>query len=183
VSILTKSTKIEQALAWKKAIIDSAPEAIEYFLPDIAADIDKSKKIVNLDLMVKGLKNSDVILEAPIKGQSQSKIKAKTVTCLIAQHFGDDEDIGARMYELYLRLRARRHQAQTILVLVIYTDHSENVNSYTETVFDLKITFKFRIFHLINSQIDELKRDTSPFGQLLYAGRMAYDLDNKPNNS
>ncbi|MDR3280436.1 MAG: hypothetical protein LBT23_07980, partial [Synergistaceae bacterium] len=63
--------------AWKRAIIDGARDAMTYFMPDLAADMDASREvsgIIDLALPLegsnsdKGTRYSDVFLNVPLIG-------------------------------------------------------------------------------------------------------------------
>jgi hypothetical protein len=164
---MEKLTKFEQALIWKRALINLAPDAIDYFMPDLAAEVDKSREIRCLGYKAKALKEYDVILEVPVG-------KHEFVTCLIAQHFTKDEDIGARVFEIYVRLRGWRPGRTT--VLVIYLDESEDINSHTESMYGVETTLNFKTYHLLKCDIEEVKHDKRAFARIIYPGRMAHDI-------
>ena len=64
-------------VAWKRAIADGARDAIAYFMPDLAADMDASREITGITGMElpvkdsdsdKDMRVSDVFLNVPVKG-------------------------------------------------------------------------------------------------------------------
>jgi hypothetical protein len=46
-------------VAWKRAIADGAKDAIAYFMPDLASDMDTSREITGLTGMELPVKDSD----------------------------------------------------------------------------------------------------------------------------
>jgi hypothetical protein len=89
-------------VAWKWAIVDGARDAIEYFMPDLASDMDTSREVTGIrgmELPVKGSDSdkdmlvSDVFLNVPVKrGEDWS------VACLAEQQDKNDEGFAGRIF-------------------------------------------------------------------------------------
>jgi hypothetical protein len=108
-------------VAWKKAIIDGARDAIAYFMPDLASDMDASREVIGITGMElpikgagsdKGMKVSDVFLNVPVRGGDDW-----SVACLIEQQHGNDKCFGARVFDSYICLRAQRPPGRTTALL------------------------------------------------------------------
>ena len=72
-------------VAWKRAIADGARDAMAYFMPDLAADMDASREITGItgmELPVRGsdtdkdMRVSDVFLNVPVKGGEDWSVPA-----------------------------------------------------------------------------------------------------------
>ncbi|MDR1471420.1 MAG: hypothetical protein LBS75_02765 [Synergistaceae bacterium] len=165
-------------VAWKKAIIDGARDAIAYFMPDLAADMDTSREVIGITGMElpvkdsdsdKDMRVSDVFLNVPVKGGEDW-----SVACLAEQQDAHDDLFAARVFDSVLRLRASR-PAGRVTGFVIYTGDSKDVNLYTETCYGLELSLKFRSFHIPSYAAKELRCDNRPFARVMYAGRMSYE--------
>jgi hypothetical protein len=165
-------------VAWKRAIADGARDAIAYFMPDLAADMDTSREvtgITGMELPVKdsdsdkGMLVSDVFLNVPVKdGDDWS------VACLTEQQDEQDNLFADRMFNSIVRLRASR-PAGSVTGFAIYTGDAKNVNLYTETCYGLEISMKFRSFHVRGYSMEDLREDMRPFARVMYAGRLSLE--------
>ncbi|MDR1515123.1 MAG: hypothetical protein LBS45_05460 [Synergistaceae bacterium] len=164
--------------AWKRAIADGAKDAIAYFMPDLADDMDASREVTaisGMELPVKDsdsdkdMRLSDVFLNVPVKGGEDW-----SVACLAEQQDAHDNCFAARMFDSVVRLRASR-PAGRVTGFAIYTGSSKDVDSYTETCYGLEISLRFRAFHLPSCRIGELREDKRPFARVMYAGRLSLE--------
>jgi hypothetical protein len=168
-------------VAWKRAIVDGASEALEYFMPDLAFDRDTSREIVGItgaELSIsgsatdKGMLVSDVFLNVPVTGGEDW-----SVVCLAEQQHENDKEFAGRMFDSWVRLRAQRPVGRTT-GFAIYTGSSGNVDSYTESCYGLEATLKFRTFHVPSYNVEELREDKRPFALVMYAGRLSLESGN-----
>jgi hypothetical protein len=165
-------------VAWKQAIVDGARDAIGYFMPDLASDMDSSREVTGITGMElqragsdsdKGMLVSDVFLNVPVTGGEDW-----SVACLAEQQDERDENFAMRMFDSYVRLRAQRPAGRTT-GFAIYTGNAENVNSYSESCYGFEASIKFRAFHLPSRKAEELREDKRPFARVMYAGRLALE--------
>jgi predicted transposase YdaD len=163
-------------IAWKRAIADGARDAIEYFMPDLAADMDSLREvtaITDLELPLEGsdsdkdMRVSDVFLSVPLIGGEEWN-----VACFVEQQHENDTSFGARMFDSYVRLRAQRRPGRTT-GFAIFTGNSKDVSSYTESCYGFEASINFRTFHLPSCSAKELKEDKRPFARVLYAGLLS----------
>jgi hypothetical protein len=168
-------------VAWKRAIADGARDAIAYFMPDLASDMDTSREvtaITGMELPVKdsnsdkGMLVSDVFLNVPVKGGEDWN-----VACLAEQQDADEKgerDLAARMFDSLVRLMASR-PAGRVTGFAVYTGSAKDVNSYTKSCYGFEATVKFRTFHVPSYSAEELREDRRPFARVVYAGRLSYE--------
>jgi hypothetical protein len=105
-------------VAWKKAIIDGARDAIAYFMPDLASDMDASREVIGITGMElpvkdsdsdKDMRISDIFLNVPVKGGEDW-----SVACLAEQQDAEEKGergakgFAARMFDSLVRLMAGR---------------------------------------------------------------------------
>jgi hypothetical protein len=99
--------------AWKKALADGARSAIDYFMPDLAADMDPSMELTaipGIELPVigsdsetdKDMRISDIFLNVPLRGGED-----RNIALLVEQQHSDDDTFALKMLELYVRLREK----------------------------------------------------------------------------
>ncbi|MDR3354286.1 MAG: hypothetical protein LBO21_04555 [Synergistaceae bacterium] len=167
--------------AWKQALVDGAREAIEYFMPDLASDMDTSREITGMtgaELPVAGSDSdkdmlvSDVFLNIPVTGGEDWN-----VVCLAEQQDAHDNSFAARMFDSWVRIRASRPAGRTT-GFAIYTGDSKNVSSYAESCYGLEATLRFRTFHLPSYSVEELREDNRPFARVMHAGRLSLESGN-----
>jgi hypothetical protein len=134
-------------VAWKRAIADGARDAIAYFMPDPASDMDASREVTSISGMElpvkdsdsdKDMRVSDVFLNVPVKGGEDW-----SVACLAEQQHADEKgehgkkSLAERVFDSVVRLRASR-PAGRVTGFAIYTGSSKDVNFYTETCYGLE---------------------------------------------
>jgi len=167
--------------AWKRALVDGARDALTYFMPDLAADMDTSKEVTGITDFALPLEDSDsdrhtrfsdVFLNVPLIGGEDWN-----VACFAEQqHESDrhepDSSFGERMFDSYVRLRAQRLRGRTT-GFAIFTGDSEDVKSYIETCYGFEVSIKFRTFYLPGYDMEELREDKRPFARVMYAGRLS----------
>jgi hypothetical protein len=167
--------------AWKRAIADGAKDAIGYFMPDLAADMDVSKKITGIAGMELPMKDSDsdkdmlvsdIFLSVPVVGGEDWN-----VGCLIEQQHELDKEFTARIFDSWVRLRASRPVGRTT-AFAIYTGDAKDVNFHTETCYGFRASIEFRTFHLPSYDVEKLRQDKRPFGRVMYAGRLSLGTEN-----
>jgi hypothetical protein len=165
-------------VAWKWAIIDGARDAIEYFMPDLASDMDTSREVTGIrgmELPVKGSDSdndmlvSDVFLNVPVKGGEDW-----SVACLTEQQHKNDEGFAGRVFGSWIQLRASRPTGK-VTGFVIYSGDSRDVNLYTEKCYGMEVSLKFRTFHVPSCSVEELRNDRRPFARVMYAGRLSLE--------
>jgi hypothetical protein len=168
-------------VAWKWAIVDGARDAIGYFMPDLASDMDLSKEITAITGMElpkrssdsdKGMLVSDIFLNVPVIGGEDWDI-----ACIAEQQHEPDKNLVERVFDSWVRLRAQRSARRTT-AFVLYTGDSKNVNFYTESCFGLEASLKFRAFHLPSYDLEALRNDKRPFARVMYAGRLSLGTEN-----
>jgi hypothetical protein len=164
-------------VAWKQAIVDGARDAIGYFMPDLASDMDVSREVTGITGMElrrtgadsdKGMLVSDVFLNVPVAAGGEDW----SVACLVEQQDDNDDSFGSRMFDSYVRLRASRQTGRTT-GFAVYTGNSKNVNSYSESCYGLKVSLEFRAFHIPSCDVEELREDKRPFARVAYASRLS----------
>ncbi|MDR1731728.1 MAG: hypothetical protein LBR61_06490, partial [Synergistaceae bacterium] len=167
--------------AWKRAIVDGAKDAVGYFMPDLAADMDASRDITGISGMElpkkdsdsdKDMLVSDIFLSVPVVGGEDWN-----VACLVEQQHASDKEFTGRIFDSWVRLRASRPVGRTT-AFAVYTGDSKDVNFHTETCYGLEASLKFRTFHLPSYDMEELRQDKRPFGRVMYAGRLSLGTEN-----
>ncbi|MDR1516398.1 MAG: hypothetical protein LBS45_11960 [Synergistaceae bacterium] len=171
-------------IAWKLAIADGAKDAIAYFMPDLASDMDASREVTaisGMELPVKGSNSdkgmlvSDVFLNVPVKGGEDWGI-----ACVVEQQHDDEKgergekNFAARMFDSLVRLMASR-PADKVTGFVVYTGSTKDVNSYTVSCYGMEATIKFRTFHVPSYSLEALRNDKRPFARVVYAGRLSLE--------
>jgi predicted transposase YdaD len=164
-------------LAWKEVLSDGAKSAIEYLLPDLAADMDPTKELTGIPGMElfsdasdsdKYMRVLDVYFDVPMLNEENGN-----VALFIEQQHEGDKSFGRRVFDTYVRLREKRRVRTT--GAAIYTGDSPDVNTYTESCYGFEVSVKFRTYHLPSKDLDALRDDTRPFARVMLAGRLSFD--------
>ncbi|MDR1977905.1 MAG: hypothetical protein LBQ42_04145 [Synergistaceae bacterium] len=165
-------------VAWKKALCDGAGSAIEYFLPDLAADMDLSREvtaITGLELHSSStdsdrwMRVSDVFLSVPLQNEESGN-----VALFVEQQHEEEEDFALRVFETYCRLKEKTRKKTT--GLVIYTGSARPVNNYFDSCYGFEVSVKYNVFHLPGRSLEELRKDKRPFARVVLAGRLSLDV-------
>jgi predicted transposase YdaD len=164
-------------MAWKEALRNGAQSAIEYFMPDLAADMDSTRALTGIPGMElypegansdKGMRVSDVFFDVPMRDGENGNVALFT-----EQQDEEDKEFALRVFETYIRMRKRQRARTT--GFVIYTGDSPNVDTYSESCYGFEVSVKFRTFHLSSMNVDELRADKRPFGRVVLAARLSLD--------
>jgi hypothetical protein len=168
--------------AWKEVLCDGARSAIEYFMPDLAADMDPSKELNSIPGMElfsqgsnsdKGMRVLDLFFDVPMLDGENGNLALFT-----EQQHENDEEFARRMFDTYIRLREKRRVRTT--GFAIYTGNSEDVSTYFESCYGFEVSVKFRTFHISSKSINELESDKRPFGRVVLASRLSLEAGDSP---
>ena len=164
-------------MAWKEVLSDGAQSAIEYLMPDLAADMDPTRELTGIPGVElypegsdsdKGGRVLDVFFDVPMLGGGN-----ENVALFIEQQHREDEAFGLRVFETFICLREKRRVRTT--GFAIFTGSSPNVNTYSESCYGFEVSVKFGTFHLPSKSADELREDKRPFARVMLAGRLSLD--------
>ncbi|MDR1732180.1 MAG: Rpn family recombination-promoting nuclease/putative transposase, partial [Synergistaceae bacterium] len=169
--------------AWKKALTNGGRSAIEYFMPDLAADMDLTRELtgttgVELQKSDADSDNDmrvlDVLFDVPLK-----EGKNGDLALFIEQQHDTDEDFALRMVETYVRLKElKRHNLTT--GFAIFTGNSPDMGFWFDSCYGFEVSVKYRTFHLPSRNLEELRKDRRPFAQVMLAGRLSLDAGDDP---
>jgi hypothetical protein len=162
--------------AWKEVLCHSGHSAIEYLMPDLAADMDPTGKINSTsgeELFSEG-SDSDKYMRVPdaffnipmLHGVSEN------VAFFAEQQHEPSADLPRKVFDVFVRVREKRRQPTTCIVIYTGKD-SSNVNTYVESCYGFKVTAEFRTYYLPEKNADELRADNHPFARIMQAGRLA----------
>ena len=175
VTEVTENPRMWRDRAWKEVLCDGAQSAIEYFMPDLASDMDTTKEMTGIpgvELHSGGLDSdehmrvTDVFFDVPMRDG-----KSESLALFIEQQHEKHEQFALRVFETYIRLREKRRARTT--GFVIYTGNAPNVETYSESCYGFEVSVKFRTFHLPSKSADELSKDERPFGRVILAGYLS----------
>jgi predicted transposase YdaD len=166
--------------AWKEIISDCPRSAIEYLMPDLAADMKPVRKLDGIsgrELFSKGSDSdkhmlvNDIFFKIPmLDGESGN------IAFFLEQQHEPNMDLPRRVFETYIRLREKLRLRTTCIV--IYTGSSPNVSTYAESCYGFKVAVEFRTYCLPEKNVDELRADNRPFAPVMLAGRLSLDAGN-----
>jgi hypothetical protein len=163
--------------AWKEVLCDGAESAIEYFMPDLAADMDPTREIDGIpgrELFSeasdsdKHMLEPDVFFNIPMLNGENGNI-----ALFAEQQHEPNENLPRRVFETYIRLREKLRLRTTCIV--VYTGSSPNVDTYAESCYGCEVSMKYRTYYLPEKSADELRADNHPFARVMLAGRLSLD--------
>ena len=174
---VTENLHMWRDRAWKEVLCDGAQSAIEYFMPDLASDMDTTKEIKGIpgvELHSDGsdsnehMRITDVFFDIPMRDG-----KSESLALFVEQQHEKHDEFPLRMFETYIRLREKQRTRTT--GFVIYTGNAPNVETYTESCYGFEVSVRFRTFHLPSKSAEELRKDNRAFGRVILAGRLSLD--------
>ena len=167
--------------AWKEVISDCPRSAIEFLMPDLAADMaDDMKPVRKLDGISgrelhskgtdsdRGMLVNDLFFNIPMLDG-----ECGNIAFFIEQMHEKSDELPRRVFDTFVRLREKLRLRTTCLV--IFTGSSPNMNTYVETCYGCEVTMKYRTYYLPEKSADELRADKRPFAPVMLAGRLALD--------
>jgi hypothetical protein len=163
--------------AWKIVLCSVAESAIDYLMPDLAADMDRTKEIntvSGIELFSEGsdtnkyMREADVFFNIPmLSGEDES------VALFAEQQHETDVSLPERIFQTYVRLREKWRLPTTCIV--IYTGSAPDVNTYAVSSYGLEISMKYRTCYVPGMNADELRADNRPFARVMQAARLSLD--------
>ncbi|GHS95361.1 hypothetical protein AGMMS50276_10660 [Synergistales bacterium] len=166
---------------WKSILIKMPDEAIEFFLPDLAAKRDHSQKILFLrdehpvinSGTDKDMRVSDACFGIPLLNDKIQRV----ALYVEQQHWRDEnfENFARRMFEGYYRASDRLRVPVTSLA--IFTGNIEEVDSYHEVCFGTEVLFKYNTYSVRYADIEELKHDKRAFAICVLAAILMLKAD------
>jgi hypothetical protein len=162
--------------AWKDVLHENADDAISFFMPELAAERDYSKKPQSGDPQHpaiggdsnKGERTSDLCLSLPIKTGGTSR-----AVFLVEQQHEKDESLPLRMFQSYYR--ACDEYASPVTSLAIFTGGAKPVDTYTNMWYGTSVSFTYNIYSVLGADAEELKRDKRIFALPVLAAKRMLD--------
>jgi hypothetical protein len=169
--------------AWKKVLSDGADDAIDFFLPELSRDRDKSKEIELAGGELQGIgadsdrraRIADVCFSAPIITGTSCK-----VGCIIEQQHDDDKDFAEKIFRGFYRLKDRLNDDVT--ALAIFTGNARNRDKYEYHCYGVNLGFGFNTYHVMSQNTERLKQDGRVFATVVLAARMMMEAGSDPQS-
>ena len=167
--------------AWKKVLSDGADDAIDFFLPELAKDRDRSKEVEMAGGELQGIGSdsdrrariADVCFSVPLKTGESCK-----VGCVVEQQHDDDRWIAGKIFRGFYRLSDRLNDDVT--ALVIFTGNAKNRDEYQYSCYGANLSFRYNTYHVMSQDIERLKQDERSFAPVVLAARMMAAAGGKP---
>jgi hypothetical protein len=167
--------------AWKRVLSDGADDAIDFFLPGLSKDRDKSKEVELTGGEFPGIGSdsdkhariADVCFSVPLKTSESCK-----VGCVVEQQHEDDKGFAVRIFREFYRLSDRLNDDVT--ALAIFTGNSRDRNEYKYSCYGANLSFSYNTYHVMSQDIERLKEDERAFAPVVLAARMMMAAGGKP---
>jgi hypothetical protein len=168
--------------AWKEVISDCGDDAIDFFLPDLSKDMDRSRELglIKGELPAigsdsdKGGRIADVCFSVPLKTGESCKIG-----CVLEQQHEDDKGFARRMFRGFYRLSD--HLNDDVTALAIFTGNSKNRDEYQYSCYGVNLSFRYNTYHVMKQRIESLRQDERVFAPVVLAARMMMEAKGEPN--
>jgi hypothetical protein len=163
--------------AWKIVLCSGAESAIDYLMPDLAADMDREREINSVSGVElfseasdtnKYMRETDVFFNIPMLGGENG-----SVAMFCEQQHESDDSLPERVFETFVRLREKWRLPTTCIV--IYTGSAPNVNTYAISSYGCKVSMEYRTCYVPGMNADELRADNHPFARVMQAARLSLD--------
>ncbi|MDR1944392.1 MAG: hypothetical protein LBQ19_06175, partial [Synergistaceae bacterium] len=168
--------------AWKDMLIQETDDAIEFFMPDLAADRDYTKdaELMSEDMpgieadTNKGGRVADLCLSVHLLGGGIQR-----VTLLIEQQHEPYSGFARRMYtEFY---RASDRLKYPVASLAIFTGKSWYAGPYEYECYGTRLNFEYNVFRVAEADIESLRGDERPFAVVVLAAALMLEAGDDPN--
>jgi hypothetical protein len=167
--------------AWKKVLSDCADDAIDFFLPELSRDRDKSKEVclIKGDLPAigsdsdKGGRIADVCFAVPVINGKPCKIG-----CAVEQQHEDDKDFAKRVFRGFYRLSD--YLNDDVTALAIFTGDSKDRDEYKYSCYGANLSFGYNSYHVMKQDAERLKQDERVFAPVVLAARMMMEAKGDP---
>ncbi|MDR1978289.1 MAG: hypothetical protein LBQ42_06115 [Synergistaceae bacterium] len=168
--------------AWKDMLIQEIDDAIEFFMPALAADRDYTKRVELMSEDMPGLaadtdkggKVADLCLSVYLSGSGIQR-----VTLVLEQQHESDSEFARRIYtEFY---RASDRLAYPVTSLAIFTGRKWHAGPYEYECYGTRLYFDYNIFRVAEVDIEALRRDERPFAVVVLAAALMLEAGDDPN--
>ena len=169
--------------AWKKVLSDGADDAIDFFLPELSRDRDRSKEVelaggelpaIGSDSDIRA-RIADVCFSVPLKTSESCK-----VGCVVEQQHDDDKGIAEKIFRGFYRLSDRLND--NVTALAIFTGDSKDRGEYKYSLYGVSLLFGYNTYHVMSQDIEGLKCDERMFATVVLASRMMMEAKGKPRS-
>jgi hypothetical protein len=169
--------------AWKKVLSDGADDAIDFFLPELSRDRDKSKEIELAGGELQGIgadsdiraRIADVCFSVPLITGKSCK-----AGCVVEQQHDDDKDFAGKIFRGFYRLSDRLNDDVT--ALAIFTGNARDRNEYKYSYYGVNLSFGYNTYHVMSQNIERLKQDGRVFAPVVLAARMMMEAKGEPQS-
>jgi hypothetical protein len=169
--------------AWNDVLIQNADDAVEFFMPDLAADRDRSRGIEFLseDLprlgadTSKGKRIVDICLSIYLSGGGIQR-----VALVAEQQHLEDPDFARRMYTTFYRASDRLQYPVTSLA--IFTGKSWYAGPYEYECYGTRLRFEYNSYRVVEADIGVLRKDKRPFAVVVLAAALMLEAGGNPND-
>jgi hypothetical protein len=158
--------------AWKDVINENADDAISFFMPELAAKRDYSKKPESADPVHeaiggesdKGSRISDVCLSVPLIADP-----APRAVFLLEQQGKHYKSLPLRVFQSFYR--ASDEFQAPVTALALFTGKEKPINTYFQSYCGTELNFRYNICSVKDADAEELKRDRRNFALAVLAGK------------
>jgi hypothetical protein len=167
--------------AWKDVINENADDAISFFMPELAAERDYSKKPESADPVHetiggdsdKGTRISDICLALPLIGGEVSR-----AVFLAEQQHEECKDLPLRIFQSFYR--ASDEFQVPVTSLAIFTGKEKPIGAYFQSYHGTEVNFKYNVYSVAEANAEELKGDKRIFALPVLAGKRMLEADGYP---
>jgi hypothetical protein len=169
--------------AWKNVLSDVADDAIDFFLPELSGDRDKTKDVELIGGELPGIgadsdkraRIADVCFSVRLKTGESCK-----VGCVIEQQHDDDSGFAEKIFRGFYRLSDRLNDDVT--ALAIFTGSSMDRSVYEYSRYGVNLSFSYNTYHVMKQDIERLKQDERLFAPVVLAARMMMAAKGQPQS-
>jgi hypothetical protein len=168
--------------AWKDMLIQETDDAIEFFMPGLAADRDYTKRaeLMSEDMpgleadTDKGGRVADMCLSVHLLAGGIQR-----VALILEQQHEPDSGFARRIYtEFY---RASDRLTYPVTSLAIFTGRKWHAGPYEYECYGTRLCFEYNVFRVAEADIESLRRDERPFAVVVLAAALMLEAGDDPN--
>ena len=160
--------------AWKKIIVRFFPQFLQFFILELYADVDFSKKPIFLDKemeelaqrSLKGSKFVDKLVQVFLKDGSEEWLLLH-----VEVQGEEDDEFSLRMYRYFYRIFDRHGKRIVSLAVLAGSEIKSATGTYTLTAYDSGVEFRYLTRKLMDYERDKLEADTNPMALVVLAAQ------------
>ena len=177
-----KEKRVDQDGLWKKIIGELFEDFIEFFMPELHASIDFSKKVEFMDKELyqevidqqKGRNYADRLVKIQLKNG-----KAKWVLVHVEVQSSGETDFPMRMFKYFYRIYDRYEEEIIALAVHTFRGKIDKMTQFEYAFFGTKLNYSYNNYKTEDYSDKELMQSNNIFSRIVLAAKAMHQTKDK----